>query len=100
MLKHLALATAFLSVASVGASAGIATIPQAAVPQVTRGGIILVSGGCGFAFHRNPFGACVPNRGAFIEGGPVLVPPVRPPPPCPRGYYRDPDPARRLCYPY
>ena len=33
---------------------------DAAGPQVT-----LVSGGCGFAFHRTPFGGCRPNGGFY-----------------------------------
>ena len=56
--------------------------------------VVLVSGGCGFDFHRNPFGVCVPNR-VFVEGPRFR----RLPPPCPRGYHRDPDPARPICYP-
>ena len=27
--------------------------------------VILVSGGCGFAFHRTPFGGCRPNGGFY-----------------------------------
>ena len=61
--------------------------------------IVLASGGCGFAFHRNPFGACVPNRPVVYGVPPGYVGPVRLPPPCPRGYHRDPDPARPICYP-
>lgn len=60
-----------------------------------RDGIVLVAGGCGFGFHPNPYGVCVPNR-RFVFGGPPVV---RVPPPCPRFYHRDPDPARPICYP-
>ena len=77
----------------VGVAASAA--PVAARPRDDQAGVILVSGGCGFAFHRDPFGVCVPNRRTYVEGPPI----VRLPPPCPRGYHRDPDPARRLCYP-
>ncbi len=51
--------------------------------------------GCGLGFHPDPYGVCVPNRRVVIVGPPV----VRVPPPCPRFYHRDPDPARPICYP-
>lgn len=56
--------------------------------------IVLVANGCGPGFFRTIDGECVPN-------GRVLVGPGREvilPPPCPRGFRRDPDPRRRLCY--
>ncbi len=74
MMKHLVIGSALLLAGASGASA---------------------AGGCGPAFHRKPFGACVPNRFVYGYGPPV----VRLPPPCPRFYHRDPDPARPLCYP-
>ncbi len=67
-----------------------------AAPVEAPPSLILVSGGCGPAFHRTPFATCAPNRQAFYGAGPEVV---RLPPPCPRGYHRDPDPARRICYP-
>ena len=77
-------------------SGGVAAAAGMFLPlSETQPGITLVAGGCGPAFHRNPFGACVPNRFAYVYGAPV----VRLPPPCPRFYHRDPDPARPLCYP-
>ena len=94
MLKYLLAGTALIVLCTSGATAA----PLAAAP-VERPPIILVSGGCGFAFHRTPFGTCAPNRRVFVGAGPVVVVPGRLPPPCPRGYYRDPDPLRRICYP-
>ncbi len=90
MIKGLVAGSALLLAGGVAASA--ATIGMSAEPQAR---VILVAGGCGPAFHRNPFGTCVPNRFAYVYGAPV----VRLPPPCPRFYHRDPDPARPLCYP-
>ncbi len=75
--------------------AGTASAAPLVPPADTQANIVLVSGGCGPAFHRTPFGACVANR-VFVPG---YYAPVRLPPPCPRGYHRDPDPLRRLCYP-
>ena len=93
MLRPL-LAGAALVFAGGAASAATPLVP----PMNAQPQIVLVSGGCGLAFHRNPFGACVPNRRVFYGPGPGLAP-VRLPPPCPRGYHRDPDPARPICYP-
>ena len=90
MIKGLVAGSALLLAG--GAAVSAATIDMSAEPQAH---VILVAGGCGPAFHRNPFGACVPNRFAYVYGAPV----VRLPPPCPRFYHRDPDPARPLCYP-
>lgn len=89
MIKGLIAGSALLLA---GGIASAATFETHSEPQAH---IILVAGGCGPAFHRNPFGACVPNRFAYVYGAPV----VRLPPPCPRFYHRDPDPARPLCYP-
>ncbi len=89
MFKYLVAGLALSLAGSCAASAASFEVSPDAQAHV-----ILVSGGCGLAFHRNPFGACVPNR-AFYVGGPA----VRLPPPCPRFYHRDPDPARPLCYP-
>ncbi len=77
------------------AGSGAASAASFAMPPDAPAHVILVSGGCGLAFHRNPFGVCVPNRALYV-GGPAVV---RLPPPCPRFYHRDPDPARPLCYP-
>ena len=64
-------------------SAPLPLAPDAGPP------VVLAAGGCGPAFHPDPFGVCVPNRRVIY----------RLPPPCPRGYHRDPDPARPICYP-
>ncbi len=90
MIKCIVTAAALLMAGGLVASA--ATVEPMFDRQAK---VILVSGGCGLAFHRNPFGACVPNRVFYGYGAPV----VRLPPPCPRFYHRDPDPARPLCYP-
>ncbi len=94
MVKGLVLAAALVMAGNVAAMAS----PLGALPNGrpdSQPGIVLVSGGCGFDFHRDPFGICVPNR-RVVFGGPAYV---RLPPPCPRGYHRDRDPARPICYP-
>ena len=83
-----------LTIASCGAAAAMPVTPA---PR-THAPIVLVRGGCGPAFHRGPYGGCVPN-GERVVVEPRIVAPVRLPPPCPRGYYRDPRPGVPLCYP-
>ena len=104
MLKTLCTMTT-LYAASCGLAAGA---PLAPLPQSEHAPIILVAGGCGPGLHRGPGGACIVGR-RVIVGGPVVVEPriveprvvapIRLPPPCPRGYVRDPRPGVRLCYP-
>ena len=82
-------------------------VPVAAMPLApvagTKAPVVLVRDGCGPDSRLNRFDECVPNgRRVFVEPrvvGPRVVAPVRLPPPCPRGYVRDPDPVRPLCYP-
>ena len=90
MVKGLLASAVLIMAESAAAAAALVTPSVDAQPRV-----FLVSGGCGLAFHRNPFGACAPNRSFYVGGPPV----VRLPPPCPRFYHRDPDPARPICYP-
>lgn len=54
-----------------------------------------VANGCGPGMFRTIAGDCRRNRAVFV--GPRRG--VVAPPPCPRGYLRDPDPARPICYP-
>lgn len=61
----------------------------------TKPPLILIANGCGPGLFRTMDGECVPNRRIRVGGGRAVVGP----PPCPRGFLRDPDPARRLCYP-
>ena len=90
----------------IGCGAAIAT--PAVSPAPRQASIVLVRDGCGPGFHLGPRDGCVPNGGReFVEPrvvgprgyGPREVAPIRLPPPCPRGYVRDPDPARPICYP-
>ena len=90
-----------LTLAAGGAASAMPLAPAASRPQAS---IVLVRDGCGPGFHLAGYGGCVPNgRGARVveprETGPRVVEPIRLPPPCPRGYVRDPDPARPICYP-
>jgi hypothetical protein len=96
-MKRIAAAIALTLVAGGTASA----LPLAPAASTAQAPIVLVRDGCGPGFHLNPFGECRPNRGPFFGGpGPGPGPEYgRLPPPCPRGYYRDPNPARPLCYP-
>lgn len=49
-----------LAVAALSASTSAApTLPKAHAPDSAN--LIQVSGGCGPAYHRNPWGYCVPN---------------------------------------
>ena len=92
---------------------GAASAMPSVAPARTQAPIVLVRDGCGRGFGIGPGGECQPNGGReFVEPrvveprvvgprgyGPREVAPVRLPPPCPRGYVRDPDPARPICYP-
>ncbi len=107
-MKSIAAAIALILAAGGGASA----MPLAPSASRTEAPIVLVRDGCGPGAHRGGYGECVPNRGGrgpdVVEprevggprdGGPRVVAPVRLPPPCPRGYYRDPRPDVPMCYP-
>ena len=94
MLKSPLMAAALVVAGSVASPAALLKPSLNAQPE-----IVLIAGGCGPAFHRDPFGTCVPNRRAFFGAAPLAGAPVRLPRPCPRGYHRDPDPARPICYP-
>ena len=90
---------------TLAASGTASAMPLAPAAPKAQAPIVLVRDGCGPGFHLNPFGECRPNGGPFFGGGPRVIGPGpgpgygRLPPPCPRGYYRDPDPARPICYP-
>jgi hypothetical protein len=79
------------SLAIVIAASGTAfALPQ--VPHPTsQQPIIAVANGCGPGAYRTIAGDCRPNQPVGRRGFA--------PPPCPRGYARDPDPARPICYP-
>jgi len=67
---------------------GLASSAEAAMtiapvsPQTP--GVITVEGGCGFGFHRGPYGGCRPNGGGFMRA-------------CPPGMHL--GPAGRRCWP-
>ena len=45
-------------------------VPATVIPAGdTAPGVILVSGGCGFYYHRGPFGGCRPNGGFYRPYG-------------------------------
>jgi len=58
-------------------SLALATVPPAVnaapsapgVPAPTTANLMQVSGGCGPAFHRNPWGYCVPNYYGYGYAG-------------------------------
>jgi len=68
MLKSVLLVSAPAALAF-AASAAQAMPLSGTVDTVSSPPVVLVAGGCGAGFHRNPVGACVPN------GGPVVVVP-------------------------
>lgn len=74
---------------------GAASAAPARPPQDTDAPIILAANGCGPGYFRTIDGECVPNARVRVGPGESVVLP----PPCPRGYRRDPDPRRPLCYP-
>jgi hypothetical protein len=53
--------------------AGSAEAMPTPAPYHTDSGITLAAGGCGYAYHRNIYGACVPN--GYGWGGGVVVAP-------------------------
>ena len=53
--------------------AGSAAAMPTPAPYHTDSGITLAAGGCGYAYHRNVYGACVPN--GYGWGGGVVVAP-------------------------
>jgi hypothetical protein len=58
--------------------------------QVSASDVLLVRDFCGLGFHRNPWGACVPNGAPLGYVAPVVVAPavvVAPRVVCPYGYY-------------
>ncbi len=62
----------------------------ASTSQVSASGLMLVRDFCGLGFHRNPWGACVPNGVPPVYVAPVVVAPapvVVPRIVCPYGYY-------------
>jgi|SRR6516225_10192683 hypothetical protein len=62
----------------------------APVSQASTSDVMLVRDFCGLGFHRNPWGACVPNGVPYGYAAPVVVAPgpvVAPRVVCPYGYY-------------
>jgi hypothetical protein len=60
------------------------------VPQLAASDIVEALDFCGLGFHRNPWGACVPNGAPYGYVAPVVVAPavvVAPRVVCPYGYY-------------
>ena len=53
--------------------AGSAAAMPTPAPYRADSGITLAAGGCGYAYHRNVYGACVPN-GYGWGGGAVVAP--------------------------
>ena len=53
--------------------AGSAAAMPTPAPYHADSGITLAAGGCGYAYHRNVYGACVPN-GYGWGGGGVVAP--------------------------
>jgi hypothetical protein len=72
----------------------VQAMPSLPAPaQVAAAEVLLVRDFCGLGFHRNPWGACVPNGVPYGYVAPVVVAPyaapvvVAPPIVCPYGYY-------------
>ena len=77
-----------------GGSVAAAPLMAPAATPAAPPPIVLAADGCGPGYFRTIAGDCRPNQR-------VMAGPRRgdAPPPCPRGFLRDPDPARPLCYP-
>ncbi len=84
--------------ASAIALLGLAAVPVQAMPIAPLSGaapeITLVAGGCGWGFHRGPYGGCVRNgvvavAPGVVVGAPAVVAPVAPVvvAPAPRAYF-------------
>ena len=66
-----------LSALTLISSLALAALPAAAVaapaapsmPAPAAANLVQVSGGCGWAFHRNPWGYCVPNGYGYGYAG-------------------------------
>jgi hypothetical protein len=74
--------------------------PGSPASQVSASDVVLVRDFCGLGFHRNPWGACVPNGAPYGYVAPVVVAPavvVAPRFVCPYGYYF--YPAYNRCVP-
>ena len=68
--------------------------------ELAASDIVEVRDFCGLGFHRNPWGACVPNGAPYGYVAPVVVAPavvVAPRFVCPYGYYF--YPAYNRCVP-
>jgi hypothetical protein len=64
--------------------------PASPTSEVATSGFTQVRDFCGLGFHRNPWGACVPNGAPLGYIAPVIVAPavvVAPRVVCPYGYY-------------
>jgi len=64
--------------------------PGSPTSNVVTSGFMQVRDFCGLGFHRNPWGACVPNGAPLGYVAPVIVAPavmVAPRVVCPYGYY-------------
>jgi hypothetical protein len=64
--------------------------PGLPASQVSASDVVQVRDFCGLGFHRNPWGACVPNGVPYGYVAPVVVAPavvVAPRVVCPYGYY-------------
>ena len=67
ILAAAAAATLSLGLGTVGANAHPLIIVE---PEVAAPPVVLVAGGCGFGFHRGPWGGCRPNGGLIVGPGP------------------------------
>jgi hypothetical protein len=70
-------------------------LPSSRISQSSASDVMVVRDFCGLGFHRNPWGACVPNGAVPGYVAPVVVAPVVVAPAvvvaprvvCPYGYY-------------
>ena len=65
-------------------------LPGSPASQMSASDVTLVRDFCGLGFHRNPWGACVPNGAPYGYVAPVVAAPavvVAPRVVCPYGYY-------------
>ncbi|MEP9354606.1 hypothetical protein ABLE93_13520 [Xanthobacter sp. KR7-65] len=73
-LMTFALALGGATLSAVALSSGASAFPALQTPEVAT--VQTVAGGCGWGFHRGPWGGCQPNGAVVVAPRPVVVAPA------------------------